>query len=42
MALQFNAQAWQGLKVFFDWEFRLLYGVFAYTSVRKAINYSML
>ena len=35
MALCFNVKAWQGLKVFFHLDCRLLYRVFAHTLIRK-------
>ena len=35
MAFRFNAKAWQGLKVFFDQNCRLLYHICAYTLIGK-------
>ena len=37
-AFYFSAKAWQGLKVFFDQDYRLLYRAFAYTLVRKSVK----
>ena len=36
MSFWFSSNAWQGLKMFFDQNSRLLYRVFAYTLIRKS------